>query len=404
MVNKARDFVTKLPPEVQKTLEETPDPEAAKAELQKYIDSGQKSLATGGKELSPYEVAGRDYLGTAMKTLDSKLNEYGQAKTNALSQFGDKPVDPGLVQGSIDKLDGLLKDRLGTQYNGGTPVPSGNGMSFDEHISQLNKVLEGKGELPSDETFSNANGRVSQLTGTSDKALIQKTYTLLNDMKENGTTAQKLDDTISVIRQDLDYQKNSRPTPSNTKSEGIVKGIVHDLSEQVKSMGGTTDESGKATNSYSDAMKGYSDAIKVKQDLETRLGGQIGGDYKNAASVLIRRMSPQDGGTRAALRALEEQTGVPVFQHAILAKFAMDVIGDPRVHSLIESVADAATETAASGPTSALRSIWHTIVNAISDPEGKAMRILDDRIGAQGTKVIYNVVKSKMAKSNKQTA
>lgn len=366
-----RQFITSLPAEVKNTIATSDNPGELKSQLQNALSTGRNSIKTGGEALSPYEQAGRDYLGKAMETLDNNLSRYGETARQALSSFGDKTVKVG---DSLDKLRDLAQSRLGTVFHDQGFEHSDENDTFEQHIQKLNSALDGNGDSSVFEgLFGDAPGRNSLVTKASDKALLAKVYSKLTDLHENGTSVQKLRDVVDELDQDVDHQQSSRPKPTNTKTEGVVKMIVHDLRNKVSNMG--TDENGN--NAYSSAQKNYSRAIGLKNDLEKRLGGQVGqnGDYKNAASVLIRRLSPQDGGTRPILRALQEETGVPVFHHAIMAKFAMDVLKDNRVRSVLENMSKI------NGVTSAVGWLWKSVRSLATDPGGRALNLLEKQIG-----------------------
>lgn len=381
-ISPIRTALTKLPNEVSSTLKEGTNPEEMKSQLQTALSEGKKSLSSGGKSLDPYELAGRTYLNKAVDTLKSNMANAGSKIEQHLSEFADTPVD---VSDTFDKLHNLAASRLGTVFNGVQNVGELAGKTFTESLQKLTDMMEsGKNDPAMEGLLGNAENRTSLVTKASDKGLLGKTFSVIQDMQENGTTAQKLSDTIKSLNDDLDHVKSSRPSPTNTPTEGVVKNVVHELTTKLDSLGQKAD----GTNPYKDAKTAYGKAASLAGDLNKRLGGKIGQDYKNASSMMIRRLSPQDGGTRAALRSLEEQTGVPVFQHAVIAKFAMDVLKDSRVRSVLENIKN--THPSSGG---IMRTVWHTITNAIGDPEGKAMKILDNRIGSKGTKAIYSAVK-----------
>lgn len=386
VLSPVRDSVTHLPADVTHVLKTAADPAAVKTEFQNALVEGKKSITTGGKELSPYEIVGRDHISTGMKKLDDILTTSGQAISEHADKFKDTPVTDIATEG-LEKLKNLTQARLGTVFNGLEGAANATGKTFEQHIQGLNDTLSGNTNISLDTgLFGDAEGRKSLVTKSSDKALLAKTFASLQNLAENGATAQHLSDTIKNINEDLDFQQSSKPAIQNTRTEGVVKQVLGSLNEELTRLG----EDVNGNNPYAEAKATFSTAKKFKTDLEKRLGGEVGnGDgYKNSASLLIRRLSPQDSGTRAVLRQFEDITGVPVFQHAIIAKFAMDVLKDTRVKSVLESISDGrATKQGL------VQSIWHTIVNAVKDPEGKAIRILDERIGKQGTQAIYDAVK-----------
>lgn len=391
-----RSALTNLPAEVTTALKEGTNPEEIKSQLQTALSEGKKSLTSGGESLDPYELAGRDYLNKAVNILKQNMSDSGDQMSQHMSEFADKPVD---VTDTLSKLQDLAKSRLGTVYNGISDAGELAGKTFGESVQKLNDMMEsGKNDPTLEGLLGNADGRSSLVTKASDKGLLGKTFAKLQDLHENGTTAQKLSDTIKELKGDLDYQQSSRPKPINTPTEGVVKQVVHDLSSKLDDMGSQTDETGNTVNPYSLAKASYGKAANLMGDLNKRLGGQIGenGDFKNASSMFIRRLSPQDGGTRAVLRELQNQTGVPIFQHAVIAKFAMDVLKDNRVRSVLENI-----KSAHPSGSGVMKAVWDTISNAVADPEGKAIKILDKRIGSRGTKGIYSAVKDSLTKLDK---
>lgn len=386
-----RSAVTKLPNEVSSTLKEGVNPADMKNQLQNALSQGKDSLKTGGKVLDPYEQAGRDYLAKAVGIVKNNAETAGKNMEQHAADFKNQPVD---VSDIMQNLSDLSEKRLGTVFNGLSNGGDLNGKSFGESLGKLQDMLDtGKHDPTIEGMLGNAEGRNSIVTKSSDRALLGKTFTKVQDMLDNGVTGQKLSDVVRELKNDLDYQQSSRPKPINTPTEGVVKQIVHDLGTKVDELGNIKDESGKTINPYKDAKTSYSKSISLIQDLNKRLGGSIGenGDYKNASSMLIRRLSPQDGGTRAVLRELENQTGIPVFQHAIIAKFAMDTLKDSRVRSVLENMKNAHPSKGG-----VIHAVWNTIKNAVEDPEGKAVRILDKRIGKEGTQQIYAAVKDNL--------
>lgn len=382
-----RDSITHLPADVSQVLKTGENPAAIKTELETALTEGKKSITSGGRELSPYEIVGRDHISKGMGKLDEVLKTSGEAISEHAEKFKDTPVTD-IVTESLGKLQSLAQSRLGTVFNGLKGAADATGKTFEENIKALNDSLSGNTNISLDNgLFSDAEGRKSLVTKNSDKALLAKTFASLQDLAENGATAQHLSDTIKNINEDLDFQQSSKPSISNTKTEGVVKQVLGGLNDELTKLG----QDANGNNPFADAKATFSTAKRFKDDIEKRLGGKVVGSngYKNSASLLIRRLSPQDSGTRAVLRQFEDITGVPVFQHAIIAKFAMDILKDSRVKSVLESISDGRASK-----QGIVQSIWHTIVNAVKDPQGKAMRILDDRIGKEGTKAIYDAVKA----------
>jgi hypothetical protein len=260
-------------------------------EIERYYALAEKARATTG-ELTPLEIAGEEHLGGALKDLNLKMQKAGEAQSVALKQNAEKPV---LTKQAYDNFTTKMDERLGTNFD-----PDGN--------------------------LVPAKGRVSLVVGSpADEKLVQYVRTTIDTLKRKPTL-QQVNDVVDRLGSELYKSKQVGAIAINGKTEAIVKGFVADLNKAAKEAGG---------EAYSKAAGEYSRLIKIRNNLNKALGE----DIKNSGSLMKQVFSPAGAKVKNLIKALEKETGRPIFENATLAKFAMDLVDDPRSKSILAELA-----------------------------------------------------------------
>lgn len=321
---KAADTIHNTLPDNVKTALENPKMASQNVGiLKKYSDAQTTANKVTGSP-TPLEIAGKEQVGKALTSLKGKLTDAGQKLGSSLELSGTNTVK-GLDDILSDAHD-KLQERTGATYEPYVnDAPATSGKTFEESVNQLTKLLEGKGSEPSDKEslFGSAPNRSNTLD-TSEQKKVSSMFEGIMSLRDDPTV-QKANDFVDRMQGDLYKSKLPGATPINDKVAGLMKEVVGKVNKAAKEAGG---------NMYSEANSTYS---RVRQ-LHDTLSRAVGSNYSKAGSLMKRVFSPQDGGAKAFIGAVEKETGVPIFHHATLAKFVMDSMDDPRARSLLEKI------------------------------------------------------------------
>ncbi len=311
--------VTSIPENVKSMLQTTINPAETQKNLTKYFNIGKDAKATTGVA-TPLDVAGKNELGGALKDIKGQLAEAGKAKTAALAESGSKIVP---IKDAYATLGKNLSERLGTAY-------------------------DGAGNLVSTE------GRQSLVIGNkADENIVKLAHDAIQDLRRTPTL-QKVNDVVDRLQNQLYKSRVLGAEPITDQTKAVINTFTHDLNEAATKIGG---------DAYKTANDTYSQLRPIHDDLSNRLGSNM----KNAGSVMKRIFSPQDGGTKDLVSKIEQITGRKINDHATLAKFAMDSLGDARAKSLLEKV------PAGSGIT---MKIINGILEKMQNPEAVAGKMI----------------------------
>lgn len=322
--NKIRENISNVPENMKTIIGEAKDA-TTKSSLSQSIkdmfDVGRKAIKNSDAP-SPLESAGRDVLGEAMTNLKQQLTTAGEKMNSVLETSGGTKIDPSKVLDVANTFATRLSDRLGS-------------------------VLTKKG-------IESIEGRISGITSAADTKLVNTINDVITKVKKSPTL-QMVNDGVDLIQSELFKASKMGAEPVNTRITGIAKEVTKALDGLAKDAGGDL---------YKAANSEYSSAKQLFGELNTRLGD----GYKNAASMMKRVFSPQDGGTKQLFRQLEDATGVKIFEPATIAKFVMDTLDDIRGKSLLD------TKLSKSGLT---EKILEYLKDKIADPEAVVNDMLD---------------------------
>ena len=176
--------------------------------------------------------------------------------------------------------------------------------------------------------------KTSKVT-SQDQALIKKYIGELNALGANPSIAE-LDAFLSRLPKEVDVYKGKNNITSVTNGERIIKSHLNELRSQL-----SPEKSGnEALRAYSDARKSYADLTNFLDEGQSFLGKKTqAGDYaKDASLAKSAAISILNNGKKDWLLRLEELTGYPALDEAVLALQAMKDAGNPQGLSLLEKV------------------------------------------------------------------
>lgn len=341
---KVSDMVTPLEKGVQNVMEKgalenkLSGKELMSKNFERYANQAQKALEDYS-QTTPMELAGQKGE-EALAELKKQLTLYGETKDAVLKQVGTKIVPN--IQESRNLFDHLLSDRLGIQ------IKSGKVSNMPGRLS----LIEGN---PMDVDLAKQVDRIlTELEPKSSSSLLPG--------KNSHATLQQVNDAVDSIQGKLFARQGIGAEPINTKLEGAIKQVVHDLNERAKDIGGS---------SYRSANESYSAA----RDIHDVLNKGLGVDANRGAALMKQLFSPAGTMARNLFADIKRLTGIDLVQEATLAKFAMENVGDVRQASLLEQV----LKGGGGAPTSkagVIRYAADKILNKLQDPMGKAKRII----------------------------
>ena len=356
--NVASDMATPLDARISTMIDNTTPEEAPQrvADLKNYMDQARTSVKTN--EATPYEIAGKTQIQKALQTLKNPdlsnpglLDTAGQTMQSELGNVSDTHVP---TESAEQLLNDKMKNTLGAVHT------SAFNLSDFENPGEAVRSLTGN---PSGDIFD-APGRTSKITTPSDRALINDTYDAMNRIKAGNDSPQQVADEISNLNRKVADAQGTGVKPIKSPVMSVVSQFTHELENSLNETAG---------EGYTAAKETYAKLRPLYDELSQK----VGKNFKNAASVAKQAFSPVSS-TRDLLQRVEESTGVPIFDHLNMAKFAMEVAHDPRVESLLEQgskVIKGVSGFKLNEPMSWLKSIQ----SLLEDPEGKATRLLQQK-------------------------
>lgn len=393
ILDKAKDLATPEASPTMKTLIDRvkTDPVQSKNvadNFKNYIKTAQTAVKETGAP-QPSDIAGNQFK-TAMTTLGKKMNEAGEGMKTAL-----KPIASAKASGVNDIMEYLKNqtaDRLGSEY---TPMSESSnsdlmkGMSFAQREKYLNDIIDGKTPSPFGEgekgVFQDAPGRNMTVKDGADLKKLADLHETLNQLGDSPTV-QQLHDVVQRWQEDL--YKSSKPgaTPMDSKIKGLMKQVGGQLNAKAKDTASAAEKlQGIEPGTYADAKAKYASLADLNENMSRRLGG----NFKNAGSLIKRIFTPQNGDLNKYIKGLEKETGVPIFDHATLAKYASQLAGDTRMNSLLDKPLESAQHVEGflksimnvdiTKPVSSAVNVVKGSKHFLEDPEGKIMRQLGQK-------------------------
>lgn len=362
--NIASDIATPLDARIKTMIDNTTPEEAPQVaqQLKTYLDQARTSVKTN--EATPYETAGKTQISKALDTLKAQLTNSGE-KMNSELEGLTTPIDHTTAE---QALNSGMQDKLGSIHESNFEPSKFNSLQesadYIKNLEKNSKGLSTTNDEPVSGNIYNAPGRTSRISSPTDRNLIDAAYNSLDRIKNGGNTPKQIEDEVSILQNKLANSKGTGVKPIVSPAQGVVTDFVAKLKDSLNE---------NTTDVYKTAREQYA---KIRP-LYDELNQKVGKNYKNAASIAKQAFSPVSS-TRDLLQRVEESTGVPIFNHLNMAKFAMEVAHDPRVASLLEQgnkVIKGVGGLKLNEPMSWLKSAQSLLEN----PEGKAMRLLDKK-------------------------
>lgn len=242
----------------------------------------------------------------------------------ALGTVGNKDLGPAFDQ--VVKMRQAAGKQMQSEMDkvGSTPT------DISEHFPKFEEELHNNGLTYDASKGELSAGRTSKVT-TQDKDMLE---TYIGDLNKLGTnpTAAELDAFLSRVPKELNVYKSANNITGTTNGERIIKGNLNDLSS---TLSGDTNPTFKG---YSDAKSQYAKLSKFLDDGSSFVGQKTAsGDYSKDASMLKSSIqSILNNGKKDWLLKLEDLTGKPILDKAMLALQAMKDSGDFRANSLLD--------------------------------------------------------------------
>lgn len=157
-----------------------------------------------------------------------------------------------------------------------------------------------------------------------DSALVDKIQTAAKALGSNPA-AKDVDRFIDQVQDHVYAAKRDLTIPVTDAGTSAVRKVLGQLNTNLKS---------QLPQSYSNVNKLYSNMVDTKNELNLKLGqeGEKGG------ALMKRVFSPSDANTKSLFADVKTHTGVDLVNHATLAKYMMDTLGDARQKSMLEQL------------------------------------------------------------------
>lgn len=335
LANQASDLVTQIPENVKTELTKQSIPtETRMAKFDEYVSHAQNAVKDSAAP-TPMEVAGQKAQ-SALKALDKKLQEAGQAKNSATEAVGKNPAGT-VISDAIAHLENGVKDRFGGLFK---------------------KIKDPQTGTVS-ETLTNDKGRSLKISD-SDKSIINNVREKLNSVK-NFPTVRRVDDVIDYIQQELYKSNKNLALPANKEVNGFLKEVAGTLNKKLKEVAGTE---------YTSANQNFS-SLKYLRDT---LNEALGTDANKGASLMKQLFSPNGTMPKKLFADIQKTTGVDLVNEATLAKYAMEIAGDSRQQSLLAQVLEA--PQSAMSKSGIINKAINYGVEKLQDPIGKAKKLI----------------------------
>ncbi len=187
----------------------------------------------------------------------------------------------------------------------------------------------------------------------------------LNGLK-NGTV-RKASDVASNLSDLVDYSNADAFGKSNDPLEGLIKTVRHDVGDLAK----------QSSKPLADANARYHEL----KDLESEIGNMAGKNLQKG-ELLMRRVFSGDKNSEVTdfFNKIKNETGVDLVDHAVLAKHAIDTVGDASQKTLLQQIMQEGG--AASGiTTQAIKHALKVGQSIVANPESVGRRMVQGTHG-----------------------
>ncbi len=298
-----------------------------------YVQAAQ-ARARDIRAPAPFELAA-DQLDKASETIDSKVKEAGKMVGEAKSTLGNMQL-PDMTPIINDFADRVEKDY-------------GIRLSID-HTGQVQTEM-----LP-DRTMKIAPGEVNRL-GEAFKQL-----TALH-----GSTARNASDVISALDNSVNYAK-----AANGRSFDPVEGLLQRTRQQVDGV----------VRKVSPTLANANDRFAALKGLENEITKMAGGTNQRG-ELLIRRVFSGDksGDVQGLFGKIKNETGIDLINHSVLARHAIESVGDSSQKSLLHQVLEGAQPGATTIPQMMINAAKFGAQKTFANPITRGANIVSGKQG-----------------------
>lgn len=315
---------------------------------------------TGASDASPLlrstasrlteDTAGAGTTGTTV-ALDRYNTALEQAQANMIDTYQDSPIEA--MGGEIGDafLDVIRQQReVGKQLSKELEQYGNLKVSIEGAITNGLKQMSDSG--------LSFNPRTNQFTSFQGNAFAEPEINQLTEffakvrLLGDSPTVKQINDFVTRTNSELDLYKASANLTTTTNAERIIKTTLHNLKESLNpEVNGITQ-----LTKYWDANNTYGKLKTFTKEGEKFLGKRTQtGDFARDASVAKSAVqSILNGGKKDWLIALEELTGYPALDNAVIALQAMKDAGDYKGLSLLQAIKDQGVPTSKAGLVGAI--------------------------------------------------
>jgi len=154
---------------------------------------------------------------------------------------------------------------------------------------------------------------------------------LINDILAE---AKKLGDNprAKEVDQFVDFVQEKIFTSGRSLTIDVTDATVASLRQSTRALNESLKD--QLPDAYRQANLNFSELIGLRNELNQKLGKE----GERAASLMKRIFSPSDNRTKEMFQEVLDVTNVDLVDEAVLARYTMDVFGDARQRSLLQSV------------------------------------------------------------------
>lgn len=278
---------------------------------------------------------------TAASRLDDPLDQYNkyaqQAQANKFDASEDKPLEQvGQDAGNAFKKVVKMRQQVGKMMADELKRSEVGDAETDTTVAtnNLNEELKANNLRYNGRTGTIQDVGQSKMTSV-DRDLLQDYKTQLKELGPNPSV-KDLDSFMSRVSQEMDIYKDKNSIVGTTNGERIIKNNLDTLRNQFDA----TKMNNPALEDYSDFRKAYADLSGTIDEAKQYFGKvNPDGSFARDASLVKSSITSLLGGNkRAVLSSLQELTGDPILDKAVMAAQAMQDAGDASGTSLLQEL------------------------------------------------------------------
>jgi hypothetical protein len=290
-------FSTKLSGIDPQILNALKDGSIAPQDYDAYM-AAAKARAGNIRALSPLNLAA-DQVDNAANNISRQVDEAGQVVGTAKKMGATIPLDQTGVTNAAQNFMQQVQDRFGLNLN-----------------SDENGIV----------TATQVPGSMRKVA-PSDVSRIEDMATQMNKLFANGepSTVKNATDIISNFNDLVDHSKDDVYGHTNDPLEGLIKNTAGNINQAVR----TSSPQIAAANDRFSTLKGLQDEIS----------GMAGKNLQKG-ELLMRRVfsGDQSGPVQDLFGKIKSATGIDLVNHAVLAKHAIETVGDNSQKTMLENM------------------------------------------------------------------